>query len=68
MIAPGIMIGDAMEYFAGWLIFPFAAYSLAKGRNRNANLWFCIGILLGPIAVLVLAMMKPVPGAETDYH
>ena len=56
------------QYLMGWFIFPFAAYSIATGRNRNAKLWFILGIFIGPVAVLVLAMMKPLEGADPSYH
>ncbi len=56
-----------MEYLIAWVVFGAAAASLAKGKNRNIVLWAIIGLLIGPFAVLIVAMMKPVPGEEQDY-
>lgn len=56
-----------MEFLFAWVAFAAAAASLAKGKNRNVFLWAFIGLLIGPFAVLVVAMMKPVPGVEQDY-
>lgn len=56
-----------MEYLPLWVVFGAAAYSLAKGKNRRAPLWFCIGLLLGPFAVLLIAVMKRLPGPEQKY-
>ncbi|WP_291316781.1 hypothetical protein [Desulfuromonas sp.] len=57
-----------MEYLILWVVFGFAAASLAKGKNRNHVLWFFIGLLLGPFAVLAVALMKPAPGANQGYE
>lgn len=56
-----------MEYLIAWVVFGAAAASLAKGKNRNIVLWAIIGLLIGPFAVLIVAMMKPAPGKEQDY-
>jgi len=56
-----------MEYLILWVVFGFAAASVAKGKNRNHVLWFLIGLLLGPFALLVIAVMKPAPGANQGY-
>lgn len=50
-----------MKYLLIWAVFAAAASSLAKGKNRNVYVWFFIGLLLGPLAILALAFMKPVP-------
>jgi hypothetical protein len=57
-----------MEYLIGWVIISCAAASLAKGKNRNPVLWFGIGLLLGPFAILIVAVMKPAPGEDQGYH
>ena len=56
-----------MEYLIFWLVFGCAAYSIAKGKNRNAILWFFIGLLIGPFAILIVALMKPGVGADQGY-
>lgn len=57
-----------MELLFVWLIaFGCAAGSLAKGKNRSVALWVIVGMVIGPFAVLIIALMKPVPGVEQDY-
>ena len=57
-----------MEYMIAWLVFPFAAASLARGKNRNVFLWAFVGLLLGPFAVLIVALIKPAPGVDQGYN
>ncbi len=56
-----------MEFFFAWIVFGVAAASMAKGKNRNILLWVIIGLLIGPFALLIMAMMKPAPGADQGY-
>lgn len=56
-----------MEYLLILAVFAAAAGSLAKGKNRNIYLWAFIGMLIGPFAILVVALLKPLPGPEQDY-
>ena len=56
-----------MEYLLIWVVFGCAAYSLAKGKNRRGVLWFFIGLLIGPFAILTVALMKPAPGPDQGY-
>lgn len=57
-----------MDYLIFWLVFGFAAASMAKGKNRHVVLWFFIGLLIGPFAVLIIGMMKPGPGPDQGYR
>lgn len=57
-----------MDYLIFWLVFGFAAASMAKGKNRHVILWFFIGLLIGPFAVLIIGMMKPGPGPDQGYR
>ena len=57
-----------MEYLIAWLVFPFAAASLAKGKKRNIYLWALLGLLIGPFAILIVALIKPAPGADQGYN
>jgi len=57
-----------MEYLIAWLVFPFASASLARGKNRNVLLWALLGLLLGPFAILIVALIKPAPGADQGYN
>lgn len=57
-----------MEYLIGWLVFPFAAASLARGKKKNVVLWAVLGLLLGPFAILIVALIKPAPDADQGYN
>jgi len=50
------------------LVFGFATASMAKGKNRNKYLWFAIGMLTGPIALVLVLVMKPGPGKDQGYE
>ena len=50
------------------IAFACAAYSVAKGKNRNPYIWFCIGFFTGPIASVLLLVMKRGPGSDHGYH
>lgn len=56
-----------MEYLIAWALFGAAAASLAKGKNRSVFLWVVLGLLIGPFALLIIALMKPAPGADQGY-
>jgi hypothetical protein len=56
-----------MQYMLIWLVFPFAAGSFAKSKNRSVPLWALLGLLLGPFALLAIGMMKPGPGPDQGY-
>jgi len=57
-----------LNYFIAWVLFGAAAASLAKGKNRNPLVWVAIGLVIGPFALLIIAMMKPGPGPDQGYH
>jgi O-antigen/teichoic acid export membrane protein len=50
------------------LVFACAAYSMAKGKNRNPLAWFFIGLLTGPIALLLILFMKRGEGEDQGYE
>lgn len=56
-----------MELIAAWIIFGCAAASIAKGKNRSVVLWVILGLLIGPFALLAIALMKPGPGPDQGY-
>ncbi len=56
-----------MEYFIVWILFACAAYSVAKSKGKNKFFWFFIGLLIGPIAALILALLPAGSGAEKGY-
>lgn len=57
-----------MELIIAWLVFPIAAGSVAKGKNRNVYLFAALGLLIGPFAILVAALIEPGPGPDQGYN
>ncbi len=57
-----------MEFVLFWAVFAVAAGVLAKGKNRRVVPWAILGVLIGPFAVLVVALIKPAPGADQGYQ
>ena len=57
-----------MEFLIPWAIFGIAAGVLAKGKNRNIVLWVILGLLIGPFALLIIALIKPGPGPDQGYQ
>jgi len=43
-----------------WLICGIAAGAVANSKGRNGGIWFFLGILLGPIALLMVGFMPSV--------
>lgn len=56
-----------MEFLLIWAVFPCAAYSLASGKGYNRKKWFILGLLLGPIALLILAFLPSTPDSRGGY-
>ncbi|MCW8892991.1 MAG: antitermination protein NusB [Deltaproteobacteria bacterium] len=56
-----------MEYLLIWIVFACAAYSIAQGKGRNAKLWFAVGLVLGPFAALILAVIPASSDAKGGY-
>jgi len=57
-----------MEFFFMIAAFVIGAASVAKGKNRNVFGWGLAGLLIGPFAILILALIKPGPGPNQGYH
>lgn len=51
-----------------WALFAAAAGSVAKGKNRSVALWVCIALVIGPFAILAVALMKTAPGPDQGYN
>ena len=41
-----------------WLACAFGCAAIAKRKNRSAFVWFLVGLILGPIWILIIALMK----------
>jgi hypothetical protein len=55
-----------MEFFIGWILFGVGAGSVAKGKNRSVALWVVLGLLIGPFAILIIALLKTVPVVKQE--
>lgn len=55
-----------MNVLFAWIIFVAAAVSVAKSKNRNVFLWAGLGVLLGPFAIIVVALLDPVPLEKSE--
>ncbi|AMV71560.1 hypothetical protein [Desulfuromonas sp. DDH964] len=57
-----------MEFLIIPVVFGFAAASVARGKNRNPYLWFALGLVTGPFALVALVVMKAGPGEDQGYE
>jgi hypothetical protein len=58
-----------MEYLILWAAFPFATHALAKEKKLNRFLWAFLGLLMGPFALVIVALKErgDVEGEDQDY-
>jgi MFS family permease len=54
------MIGLAIALLLT-VVFTFLSGWMAGQRGRSLKLWFWLGAILGPIAILAIALLPPVP-------
>lgn len=59
---------DAMPIFVLWVVMACGAYAVAKSRGRNCRLWFAISLIIGPFAVLIVALLPLGPNAKKGYQ
>ncbi|MCF6177862.1 MAG: hypothetical protein L3J63_00535 [Geopsychrobacter sp.] len=50
-----------------WVVFGAAAASMAKSKGRNIYFWIFMGVLIGPFAVLIVAVMKTTETGDKKY-
>jgi hypothetical protein len=50
------------------VVFGCAAWSVARGKNRNPVPWFVLGLIIGPIASVILLFLKAGPGKDQGYQ
>lgn len=50
-----------------WVVFCAAAASVARSRGRNMYLWGALALLIGPFAILLVAIMKPTETSDKSY-
>jgi len=57
---------QAGQYFLGWGTLCLINAVLAQGKNRSGLIWFVFSIILGPIATLLLAVLKKKPRVKKE--
>jgi hypothetical protein len=52
------------DYFVGWFTLSMVIAGIAQGKNRSGLGWWLLGVILGPLALLILLILdrKPLPG------
>jgi len=50
------------------IIFGAGTYLIARDKNRNPILWGLLGLVIGPFAMLIVAIMKRAPGSNQNYQ
>jgi len=59
---------NSLTFFVLWIVMACGAYAVAKSRGRNSRLWFAIGLMLGPFAILIVALLPLGPNAKKGYQ
>jgi len=49
---------EIMTYVIIWLICGFGCAAIASSKNKSAFGWFFLGVLLGPLGILIIGFMK----------
>jgi hypothetical protein len=49
------------EYFVGWFTLSMVIAGIAQGKNRSGLAWWLLGLLLGPLALLILLLLDRLP-------
>lgn len=62
------LIVDTLSLLVLWIVMACGAYAVAKSRGRNSRLWFAIGLVIGPFAILLVAMLPLGPNAKKGYQ
>lgn len=58
--------GDKVGYFLIWVACGIAAAVVASSKNRSGTAWFFLGILLGPLALLMVGFMPSPQEAHSE--
>jgi len=51
------------NYAVGWGTLALINAGLAQSKRRSGFVWFCVSLLLGPIATLLIVVLDPEPEA-----
>ena len=62
-------MGEFGELLAfGWIRSAIYSALLGQTKNRNGCLWFLVGGLLGPVGLLISALMSKKPPEEDEVE
>ena len=50
-------IAVANEWFVGWGTLALINAGLAQGKHRSGLAWFCVSLLVGPVATLFIVLL-----------
>ncbi len=50
------------------VLIPLESLTMAKSKGRNIYLWAVLSLLIGPFAVLIVAVLKTTPTGDTKYN
>ena len=56
MFAAFTAVGAYGDYAVGWLTLALINAGLAQGKKRSGLLWFCLSLILGPIATFIIVV------------
>ena len=56
-------VGSTGGWAAGWGTLSLINAGLAQGKGRSGLGWWLLSLLLGPIATLLLVLLRPLPRA-----
>ena len=48
----------APTYFVGWGTLALINAGLAQGKQKSGLLWFLLSLILGPLATLILVLLR----------
>jgi len=65
---PKSISDGCMELVFWFTVFPIAAGFVAKSKGRNVFLWGGLGLLLGPFAILIVALLKTTERGDQSYQ
>lgn len=54
------------EFFVGWGTLSLINAGLAQTKNRHALGWWLASLLIGPLATLLIVLLRPLPALRSD--
>ena len=69
-----LTVDDAIAWAAGgavvvaWIALAAVCSWLAGRKNRDSGLWFVLGFLSGPIALVAICLLKAAPKGDASGH